>query len=802
VTRTANGFVARFGRKSATAKAVVAEFCASLALDFKKRPSGVATLLFESWRKSFGIESIADRRQEIRRERIARWAKSWLDGCGDEDVFLFAVQCYFASLLKLLAARLAFQATGQEVRFDWMHLEFGEFFRRRGLDNVVNGDVYQAAFHASDIRSTSAFERLCEATPVGEISAYVNGESLKVLYLDLFPREVRHSLGEFHTPGSLVEHVLKAVAFDGADHRSVIDPMCGGGAFLTAICESRLKWVGSAAELLRGLAGVDVHPLAVLTARTAILAVVAKLPKRQIEPLAIPIHAGDAILAAWNRRNADNGKLRVATPLGERLHKTSDSLQGELDGADILGDAAAMTRDAESLAALPQFDLVVGNPPWIGWESLPDDYRKATVPIWQAYGLFPHRGMETILGGGKKDLSMLATLAAADAWLKPGGTLSFVVNETAFKSIGAARGFRMFQVGDASLKVLRVDDMTKLNPFANAATRTTVLTLTKGEPTTYPVRCVQWTSTGRREAVSEPIDPADPQSPWLTASPKALPLLRRMMGASPIPALEGVNTGGANGVYWLRILECESNGDLIVENDPTLGRMSTPTIRAVIEPTFVHSLLRHQDVGRWRAKPSLSILILQDVATRRGVAIEDLERQAPRTLAFIQRFEKQLRKRAAFQRYFNRGDAAFYSMFNVGPRTLASIKVVWRRMISPVEATVVVDHLPNPVLPQETLCFIPCTSESEAWFYAGLMNSDVFNAAALAVSQGSSKSFGAPHLLKFVALPHYDPHSPIHRRIAELREDSLVLQTTAAKAFGFNDEERAVLADEVKFQTQ
>lgn len=730
----------------------------------------------------------------MRRQRLARWAKGWVAWQGDEDVFLFAVQSYFACTVKRVAAALVRESRrapalrSHETRDE---IENGRFFRDRGFENVVNGDVFQAFVHQPNASLDQALSGLENAVTSIDPSE-IDGPSLRDLYLDLFPREVRHALGEYHTPDSLVKCVLERASFNPEDGRTAIDPMCGSGVFLAAIAKRR-------AQGILGLAGIDVHPLAVLTARTALLSTLANSKS----PTTLPIHEGDAILAAWRKRSGEHG-LFVSTPVGERVLDADDSgatLQRELDQAGVLGCAPSMVADATALARLGHFDCVVGNPPWIGWESLPDVYRKATVPIWQAYGLFHHRGMETILGGGKKDLSMLATLAAADAWLKPGGTLSFVVNESGFKSVGAARGFRKFQVGDAPLKVVCVDDMTRLNPFANAATRTTVLTLTKGEPTTYPVRCVQWTSGGRREAVSEPIDPADPQSPWLTASPKALPLLRRMMGASPTVAIEGVNTGGANGVYWLHVLERESNGDLVVENDPGLGRLAVPTIRAAIEPTFVHPLLRHQDVGRWRAEPSLSILLLQDVSTRKGVAIEVLERRASKTLAFIRRFEKQLRTRAAFRRYFDRGDAPFYSMFNVGPKSLTPIKVVWRRMISPVEAAVVVDRDRNPALPQETLCFIPCASEPEAAYYAGLMNSDVFNAAALAVSQGSSKSFGAPHLLKLVAMPEYDPKSSIHQRIAEMRKDSKELQSAAAAAFGFNDEERTILAEELEFQT-
>ena len=413
--------------------------------------------------------------------------------------------------------------------------------------------------------------------------------------------------------------------------------------------------------------------------------------------------------------------------------------------------------------------------------------------------------METILGGGKKDLSMLATYAAADSWLNPGGRLGFVVTESAFKSVGAARGFRRFQIGDDpsdALKVVRVDDLTRLDPFANAATRSTVLLLEKGEATTYPVPFIQWTKTGKRNAVAEPIDPGDRLSPWVAATPTVLPLLRRMLGESTVRAYEGINTGGANGVYWLRVLERTQPGTVIVENDPTFGRSSVPRIRAEIESTYLYPLLRHQDVGRWSAAPELSILMLQDPQRRRGVEIEELKANAPKTFDFIGRFEELLRKRAAYKRYFtasNGRSAPFYTMFNVGTYTLAPIKVVWRRMIAPLQAAVVIEDGPKPPFPQETLCFIPCGDRNEADYYAGLLNSKIVNVAALATTQGSSKSFGAPHLLKLVRLADVrlqkrrsPPTCRNRSESSDRRGDDL--DRAAAAVYGFTQAELSALS--------
>jgi SAM-dependent methyltransferase len=51
---------------------------------------------------------------------------------------------------------------------------------------------------------------------------------------------------------------------------------------------------------------------------------------------------------------------------------------------------------------------------------------------------------------------------------------------------------------------------------------------------------------------AEPVASSDHTSPWLTARPKALKAIRKVLGRSEYEAHEGVNTGGTNAVYWLK----------------------------------------------------------------------------------------------------------------------------------------------------------------------------------------------------------------------------------------------------------
>ena len=111
------------------------------------------------------------------------------------------------------------------------------------------------------------------------------------------------------------------------------------------------------------------------------------------------------------------------------------------------------------------------------------------------------------------------------------------------------------------------------------------------------------------------------------------------------------------------------------------GKHSIDTVEQAIEPDLLYPLLRWSDVRRYSAVPRGYLLLSQDPEKRIGIEEAVMRRHYPRALSYLERFRDLLTARAAYRRYQQGG--TFYSMYNVGPYTMAPIKVVWRRMGSP-----------------------------------------------------------------------------------------------------------------------
>ena len=111
-------------------------------------------------------------------------------------------------------------------------------------------------------------------------------------------------------------------------------------------------------------------------------------------------------------------------------------------------------------------DFLIGNPPWVNWQTLPEDYRESIHKHWYEYKIFDFIGLKARLGNAHDDISVLLTYAVMDNFLKDNGTLAFIINQNLLQAYGGGEGFRKFlNKGNTPVKVIKVDDFVLLNHF-------------------------------------------------------------------------------------------------------------------------------------------------------------------------------------------------------------------------------------------------------------------------------------------------------------------------------------------------
>ncbi|MBI3945574.1 MAG: SAM-dependent DNA methyltransferase [Armatimonadetes bacterium] len=861
-------------------------------------PGRFTEAVFNQWKDYFAdIAGLNPERLQDKKELMTFARRVLGREAVQPDRLLFALYTYSALLIKLLvvAAVMRFFETDREDRLaGWAALEdeglrerlreveSGAFFARI-VRNFTEGDFfgwYVEEWSPAIARQVKQLlTQLSEYDPdaVEQAPERVR-DLLKRLYHGLFPRQVRHDLGEYYTPDWLAERLLAQVDSDlfgdlpaGEERRRLqarrvardlttkrfLDPACGSGTFLVLIIRRLRQWARECGvsesqtllpALLQNVVGFDLNPLAVISARANFLLAIADLLDPEAEPVELPIYLADSIVLPAEGQgdslySAPKGVYELplrgvgkqfvvpdALANRERLGTLARLLRRDVNeevGADAFLRAcegqfslpAAEWRRSEphlrelydmllqlhregrnglwaDLARnmfMPLFvspaDYVVGNPPWVNWESLPQEYRDRSKVLWRKCGLFPElKGIDRHLGKTKVDLSQLLTYVAADLYLKRGGKLGFVITQSVFKTSGAGQGFRRFQIGEGdALRVLTVDDFSALQPFEGATNRTAAFVLSKGQPTAYPITYYAWKKGGRRSVpftaslqeaqellqsttlAAEPVDARDPTSAWITATRPALRALRKVLGQSDYRAYAGAYSGGANAVYWLEVLRQNPDGTVQARNITEGAKREVQAGLYTLEPDLLYPLLRGREVSQWCASTDVSrrFLVTAPPGTLgKAIAVTAMSNQFPRTLRYLERHESILRSRqdGGLKSFMARGGEFYAGVFRA--YHFAPHKVVWAEQ-GHFGCAVVGTERGQPVVPDHKIMLLPFENPDEAHFVCGAANSSPFRLGVAAYTISIQQD---PHIFQNIRIPRYQPGNPTHARLAELSQ--------------------------------
>ena len=225
---------------------------------------------------------------------------------GDDALFL--QHTYLAIVAKSVAGAAMI---GEPPR-DAAALLHGAAFSNLGVGGQSEPDFFDWVLAAGDGRElVMRVARQVNRFRLRDIEVDI----LKALYESLIDPETRHDLGEYYTPDWLAARMVAAAVDDPLTQR-VMDPACGSGTFLfhamravlAAAGASGLSPAAAARLAARNVAGIDIHPVAVIFARvTCLLALLPALRKERPGDIALPVWLGDAL--QWNlTRTGGNGE--------------------------------------------------------------------------------------------------------------------------------------------------------------------------------------------------------------------------------------------------------------------------------------------------------------------------------------------------------------------------------------------------------------------------------------------------------------------------------------------------------------
>lgn len=753
---------------------------------FLNNPSQKTQNVIEVWKEEFSyiygeVDSNISSNSKLKPEKLlSTYGIEYLEESWPEEVQLlfFSIQTYFSILIKSM---MKYILSPQSDENKYESILMGTYAKKAGIVNYIYEDWYcwpifelNAGFDRIMDAISESIMKYSKNISVQEFVKNNNYDYIKQMYEAIIPKELRHALGEYYTPDWLAERTLREVCEQNnvdIKNATFVDPTCGSGTFVFKTILAKREKGANIDEILKTTYGFDINPLAVLTAKTNYLLSILDLLKPN-ESITIPIYNIDVV-----RVGDENEKQYVA-----------DFLNSDEPAIAIRN---RIMMDRQVVEKLGKFDVIIGNPPWVNWEYMPEKYRQGSQHKWIDYCLFNATGRD--LSFSKEDISVLITYIVMDFFLKDKGILGFVIRQGVFKSAQNGVGFRRFKIkNEIDIKVLRVDDLSKVKVFDNATNSTALFFARKGEKNEYPVSYYLWEKRNDlkrcsfadyselQEVMSQmtiyeqgaiPAVENDDTSIWVTSSKDNLGVMSKILGVNEYRARTGVFTGGANAVYWLNI-EGDEGECVEVSNIVQRAKRKVASVKADIEKDYVFPMLKGSNVKKWNVTYDTYLLCPHTVETKMWpVSQEVMKAETPKTYEYLLKFKEDLDDRKGFagwEKDIQRQE--FHAILRIGDYTFSNYKVIWKYIASEfvcaVISTVEDKYLGRKMLlPNEKIMYVSFEDETEAYYLCGMLSSTY---VADCVKSYMNPTSISAHVLNKLNIPQFDNTNQDHLNIARL----------------------------------
>ena len=238
----------------------------------------------------------------------------------------------------------------------------------------------------------------------------VNRDILGDVYQGYLPPDERKRLGEFYTPTEVIEYILDAVGYNPENEirgKKILDPACGSGSFLVEATQRlieryrkkgfSLRDSDEAKQIIEGctssIFGLDIHPFACFIAEMNLLFQIVDLydaVRQKYKYYELPrlnVYRTDSL--------ASLGEIIELAEFFDNSRRVM--LVEETKGANKIKNT--------------EFDYVVGNPPYIRSELIPDiaraSYKKhftSSTGRFDIYVLFVERTIKWLNSRGRSGL--------------------------------------------------------------------------------------------------------------------------------------------------------------------------------------------------------------------------------------------------------------------------------------------------------------------------------------------------------------------------------------------------------------
>jgi len=323
----------------------------------------------------------------------------------------------------------------------------------------------------------------------------------------------------------------------------------------------------------------------------------------------------------------------------------------------------------EDLIDLPprEFDVLLGNPPWVNYVDLPEEYKQKIKNSFIEYGLADNRG-QLLLGNSRIDFAALIIQVAMRNFLAPEGQAVFFAPLSLLLNDGANRKFRTFRVDEVPFALEQVFDFNGKKIFPGISTRYGLMHFTKNKKSTYPLSYHILENNCWKEYYAKPMfKPTDPLSVFSSVSDDMHLKIKPINIRKESVPRQGINTCGANDIFYFD--EC------LQENDHTVIVTNKVKNKIQLPADFIYPVVTSRNFNRVSPNPGRFILLPYQNSGK--ILTAEQISAYPELNNYLSAHKQQLseRKGVMLRTMIDRG--YWWALLGVGKYCFYPCKIIW-----------------------------------------------------------------------------------------------------------------------------
>lgn len=202
-----------------------------------------------------------------------------------------------------------------------------------------------------------------------------------------------------------------------------------------------------------------------------------------------------------------------------------------------------------------KFDVIFGNPPWVNFNVLPEDYREKVKPEYMKFALV-QKESGLLLGKSQVNFAALIIFSVMSRMMKKQGELVVFLPQSLIFHSGAHQAFTSGKAVETGFNIESVYDLGGTQAFAGISAKYALLCIKRDKKIEFPVSYYKFYKRHGAWIPHKASPLSGDGSPWVVSSGKeTIYILKKIRIPESSKPRQGINTCGANGVYFFDSFE-------------------------------------------------------------------------------------------------------------------------------------------------------------------------------------------------------------------------------------------------------